>query len=403
MPSPPGQYNWLSRQLHWITVPLIIALFAMGPVMTELPLNKLKQELYAWHKWIGLLVLMLMTMRLLWRLASPNPPTAPAHLSRIIKLSAAIGHAALYVLVVIVPLIGWARSSTAGFEIVLLEVIPIPNIWEKDEELSKTLARIHYWSAYALGLMLLVHMAAALFHHTLLKDPVMRRMKPARANIAIIFIVAFAGLAFAGQYLIINPPEESTSSHPAVKQPQKQKVSEQMPMDGAWQVLDEQSELAFAASQKGSKTEGTFKTWRLKSLTFDPANLKDASVEVWVETASISFGNTMLEHTLVSSNWFDSAAHPHAVFKAKRFEKEGGDLYRIRGTLTIKSIEKPHSLTLTIKKTRDKSSGAETIKVEGSSQIDRLAYKIGEGEWESPEMLDRMVELSIRLRALKAQ
>uniref|UniRef100_E6PJI8 Putative cytochrome b561 n=1 Tax=mine drainage metagenome TaxID=410659 RepID=E6PJI8_9ZZZZ len=67
------RYTWPAMALHWLAPLLIFGLFPLGLYMSDLPLSVLELELYAWHKWFGITVLLLVVLRLGWR-ASHRPP-----------------------------------------------------------------------------------------------------------------------------------------------------------------------------------------------------------------------------------------------------------------------------------------------------------------------------------------
>lgn len=73
-------YTPVAKGLHWLMAALILGLAALGLVMHEMPLSPLKLELYAWHKWFGVTVFLLVWLRLAWRLTH-RPPALPATLS----------------------------------------------------------------------------------------------------------------------------------------------------------------------------------------------------------------------------------------------------------------------------------------------------------------------------------
>jgi len=169
-------YTPVAKSLHWLMALLILGLLALGTYMSELPLSPQKLELYAWHKWAGVTVFLLVWLRLAWRVAH-RPPGLPASLSPRMRLAAHAGHAALYVLMVLIPLSGWLMSSAKGFQTVWFGVLPIPDLIGKDRLLGDILEETHEVLSSLLMLTLAGHVAAALWHHFVLKDDTLRRMR----------------------------------------------------------------------------------------------------------------------------------------------------------------------------------------------------------------------------------
>lgn len=170
-------YTRTAIALHWLIAALILAALPMGLIMTEMPLSPQKLQFYAWHKWLGVTVFVLALLRLLWRVRHPPPPL-PASVPRWQRLAAHLTHACLYALMLAIPLVGWLMSSAKGFQTVYLGVLPIPDLLSKDEALGEALAALHAWLAYALIALLILHVAAALKHHFIDGDDVLRRMRP---------------------------------------------------------------------------------------------------------------------------------------------------------------------------------------------------------------------------------
>jgi len=169
-------YTPVAKSLHWLMALLILGLLALGTYMSDLPLSPQKLELYAWHKWAGVTVFVLVWLRLAWRVAH-RPPGLPASLSSRMRLAAHAGHAALYVLMVLIPLSGWLMSSAKGFQTVWFGVLPIPDLIGKDKLLGDILEETHEMLSSLLMLTLAGHVAAALWHHFVLKDDTLRRMR----------------------------------------------------------------------------------------------------------------------------------------------------------------------------------------------------------------------------------
>ena len=174
-------YTHTAKSLHWLMALMIFGLLALGFYMSDLPLSPDKLQYYAWHKWAGVSVFVLVWLRLAWRVTH-RPPALPGSMPRHMQWAAHAGHALLYVLMIAIPLSGWLMSSAKGVQTVWFGVLPIPDLLAKDKELGRTLAELH--EALNIGLLLLIagHAAAAFFHHFFLKDDTLRRMLPGRPS-----------------------------------------------------------------------------------------------------------------------------------------------------------------------------------------------------------------------------
>ena len=169
-------YTPVAKGLHWLMAALILGLAALGIVMHEMPLSPLKLELYAWHKWFGVTVFLLVWLRLAWRLTH-RPPALPATLSPPLQRLAHAGHALLYGLMIVIPLSGWLMSSAKGVQTVWFGLVPLPDLLGRDRELGDLLQQAHKLLNLLLLLTLAGHVLAALWHHFVLKDDTLRRMR----------------------------------------------------------------------------------------------------------------------------------------------------------------------------------------------------------------------------------
>ena len=169
-------YTPVAKSLHWLMAVMILGLLALGIYMHELPLSPQKLTLYSWHKWAGVTVFLLVWLRLAWRVTH-RPPALPEAMSRPMRLAAHAGHAALYCLMVVIPLSGWLMSSAKGFQTVWFGVLPIPDLVGRDKALGDFLQETHEALNLLLMLTLGGHLVAALWHHFVLKDGTLNRMR----------------------------------------------------------------------------------------------------------------------------------------------------------------------------------------------------------------------------------
>ncbi len=169
-------YTRTAIVLHWLAGALILCGFALGLWLQDLPLSPQTLRLYSYHKWIGITVFLLAVTRLAWRVAHP-PPAAEA-MPAWQRRAAAVTHALLYALMLVIPLSGWIYSSAAGVQVVYLGLVPLPDLVPKDKALANVLKAVHGALNYTLLTLVAVHAGAALKHHWVDRDDVLRRMLP---------------------------------------------------------------------------------------------------------------------------------------------------------------------------------------------------------------------------------
>jgi cytochrome b561 len=173
------RYSTPAIALHWIVAALILANLALGLYTVDLPLSPAKLRNFSYHKWIGVTVFMLAAARLLWRLAH-RPPELPGAMPAWERHAAHFTHALLYFLFFAAPLTGWLFSSAAGFQTVYLGLLPIPDLLSRDKALAEALKLAHKSINYTMAAVIVLHAAAALKHHFIDRDDVLRRMLPSR-------------------------------------------------------------------------------------------------------------------------------------------------------------------------------------------------------------------------------
>ena len=171
------RYTRTAIALHWLMALLIIATFPLGLYMSDLALSPIKLKLYSYHKWIGIVILILLLARVLWRLTH-RPPLFEVAMPRWQVFSAHAVHLMLYILLLVVPLSGWLMSSALGFQTVLFGVLPLPDLIGPDKALGAVLKSVHEILNYSLLGVVIVHVAAALQHHFIHRNGTLRRMLP---------------------------------------------------------------------------------------------------------------------------------------------------------------------------------------------------------------------------------
>lgn len=172
------RYTKTAILFHWLIAVLIIGAFTMGLVMTDMPgITPTKLKYYSWHKWAGVTVLALAAVRLLWRLAH-KAPAYPDAMPGWQKTSANLLHGLLYVLMFAVPLSGYFYTLAAGFPVVYFGLFELPVVIEANAELKPILKGLHFWLNMTLAGAVAMHVLAALKHHFIDRDGVLKRMLP---------------------------------------------------------------------------------------------------------------------------------------------------------------------------------------------------------------------------------
>jgi cytochrome b561 len=171
------EWGSITKSLHWLVALAVLGLLAVGLWMTELPNSPDKIAIYKLHKSVGLTVLALMALRVAWRIserARPTPPPMPAWQRRASKIS----HGLLYVCLLVMPLSGWLYNSASNFPLKWFELFRVPPLSGADRELKALAGDIHEFTAWLLIALIALHVAAALKHHLIERDGVLRAMLP---------------------------------------------------------------------------------------------------------------------------------------------------------------------------------------------------------------------------------
>jgi cytochrome b561 len=144
---------------------------------SSLPISPTRLALLAWHKSIGFLILGVIILRLGWRLYSPPPPL-PATVPVLQQYAARVSHGLMYVILLAMPLVGWASSSAANLTVSVFGWFVLPNLTAPDKELAQWLISTHVVMAWLLLSIIVLHVTAALWHHFVIRDDVLKRMLP---------------------------------------------------------------------------------------------------------------------------------------------------------------------------------------------------------------------------------
>jgi len=170
-------WGWPAKALHWVGAAMILTLLVHGWWMTHMTPRPERLANYAWHSALGYDLSVLVTLRLLWRWLNPLPEL-PADLQRWEHVAARLSHAGLYVLMFAVSLTGWIVATTFRVPMTkdLLGIDIPPLVTAVDRSVRQLIEESHMVLAYVLAAIVLIHIVAALRHHFVKRNEVLRRM-----------------------------------------------------------------------------------------------------------------------------------------------------------------------------------------------------------------------------------
>jgi cytochrome b561 len=165
------------RLLHWLMAICILSMLFIGVGMVSTITPKYL-TLVQIHKPLGIAILVLALIRLALRIAY-GAPALPPDLPEPIKLAANLSQYIFYVLMIGMPLIGWAMLSAASYPVVLFGGVHLPSILPLSSRLHTILWHAHYYLAFAFFALILMHVSAILFHKLIRNDGVFETMATA--------------------------------------------------------------------------------------------------------------------------------------------------------------------------------------------------------------------------------
>ena len=175
------RYGAVAQALHWLIALGMIGMAGLGLYMVDLPPLE-RYELTQLHKSVGLVLLLLIALRLVWRAVNPVPPV-PGTLTVYQRVLAHATHVGLYASLIVFPVSGWLMVSASNLPIgEIFGLAPIPDLLATDERIEQIAETVHWAMLYILAALLALHVFGAIFHHAVLKDDVLRRMLPGTAR-----------------------------------------------------------------------------------------------------------------------------------------------------------------------------------------------------------------------------
>lgn len=173
----PSNYDSVAKAIHWTMALLIPADWVIAIIREDMS-REVRNTLMFTHRSIGLLVMALLVIRIAWRLTH----TAPAHEKTSFEpwagLAAKAGHGLLYLLMIAVPLAGILNTLYGGRALPFFGLFEIASPFAQNKDLAKQIGGAHELLANLLMIVVLAHAVAGIFHHVVLKDRTLMKMRP---------------------------------------------------------------------------------------------------------------------------------------------------------------------------------------------------------------------------------
>jgi cytochrome b561 len=176
MPARQLKYGTTAKVFHWAIVVLIAIQLPLGWLMPDIRRGMTPGSTMSLHISIGSTILVLIVVRLIWRMTHPVAPES--HLPDWQRLSSELVHWLLYLAVLATTLSGWLFESARGWTINLYGVVPLPRLVEEGSPTGQALGELHSTMVWVLVTLMSAHILAAFVHLLVYRDRIMQRMLP---------------------------------------------------------------------------------------------------------------------------------------------------------------------------------------------------------------------------------
>jgi len=169
-------YGQTAKVFHWLIVALLAIQLPLGWLMPDIHRGMLPGIAMSLHVSIGMTILLLILLRLLWRLTHPVAPET--NLPPWQRVGSELVHWLLYIVVLLSTLSGWFAASAKGWTLYLFGLVPLPRLVEQGSALGRGIGNLHATLTWILLALVAIHIATALVHLFIYRDRVMHRMLP---------------------------------------------------------------------------------------------------------------------------------------------------------------------------------------------------------------------------------
>lgn len=172
-------YGAAARALHWLTAFAVLGAWLAGQLVDAFGRDWEPAVVFT-HVTLGVSLVALLALRLAWRFADPPPAAEPSRFDPWAARAAKAGHWLLLALLAGALFVGVVHQFSRGNALPVFGLFEIASPWARDRALMRSTKEVHETLANALLIVALLHAAAALAHHYVLKDRTLLRMLPRR-------------------------------------------------------------------------------------------------------------------------------------------------------------------------------------------------------------------------------
>lgn len=172
------RFGWPVIVLHWLTLLTLVIIYACAELKYLPDSDDVTEFMKLTHYSLGLLLLLLVSVRLLVKATAMMPPRIVPELSRAMNFTAKSAHYLLYAFLIALPVLGWLLLSVKGKPVTFFDWFELPSLADKNPEQVKLVKYLHIYAGTAGYLLIGGHIGAAIYHHFVRRDNTLYRMLP---------------------------------------------------------------------------------------------------------------------------------------------------------------------------------------------------------------------------------
>jgi cytochrome b561 len=170
------QYGTTAKVFHWLVLALLLVQYPLGWLMPDIHRGTKPGAAMSFHVSLGIVILLLIIARLLWRLT--HPVASENSLPAWQRLTSQAMHWLLYALVLATTITGWLFASFRGWSMSFFYLVPLPMLASDNAAAGKAINGLHQVMEWTLLVVIGLHVVAALAHLFIYRDRIMQRMLP---------------------------------------------------------------------------------------------------------------------------------------------------------------------------------------------------------------------------------